>query len=89
MAKEDFKQRVLEEQLFNELKDTNIKGARYLRAKYEGSGIDITRLHRRIVNYQIKVYGNTLDNYVPYRNTEECKRISHKARARKRYWRYK
>ena len=52
MAKEDFTRRVLEEQIFNELKDTIIKSARYLRAKYEGSDVNVSRLYRRIVNYQ-------------------------------------
>lgn len=83
MAKEDFSRRVLEQQIFDELKDTNIKSARYLRAKYEGSDIDITRLHRRIVNYQIKQYGNTLDNYAPNKTKEDLLKEHQKARQRR------
>ena len=75
MSKKDFRQRVLEQQIFDELKDTSIKGARYYRAKYEGSDIDISRLYRRIVNYQIQEYGHTLSSYfVPKKTREDCLR---------------
>jgi len=83
MANKDFKQRVLEEQIFNELKDTSIKGCRFYRAKYEGSGVDISRLYRRIVNYQIKEYGSTLDNYIPRKNPEDLKKEYQRARNRR------
>ena len=89
MKKEDFKQRVLEQQIFDEIKDCYIKNGEYFRKKYKGTNIDYSRLYRRIVNYQIKEYGCTLDNHVPYKNTEECKKISKKEKARKRYWRNK
>lgn len=70
---EDFKQRVLEEQLFEELKDTSLRNSKYFKAKYEGAGVDFSRLYRRIINYQIKVYGGTLNDptYVRRKYPEE------------------
>lgn len=85
MSREDFSRRVLEEQIFNELKDTIIKSARYLRAKYEGSDVNVSRLYRRIVNYQIKEYGGTLINCVPPKNREDLLKLNQKARARRYY----
>lgn len=85
MSKKDFRQRVLEQQIFDELKDTSIKGARYYRAKYEGSDIDISRLYRRIINYQIKEYGCTLtsDTYINKKTYEECLRQARQKRQRR------
>lgn len=60
MGMRDFRQRVLEQQMFDELKDTSLRGGKYFKAKYEGSDIDFARLYRRLVNYQIKEYGCTL-----------------------------
>lgn len=71
MRKKDFKQRVLEQQIFDELKDTSIKNGKYFREKYNGSDIDFSRLYRRIINYQIKEYGYTLNDYEPRKTREE------------------
>ena len=71
MSKKDFRQRVLEQQIFDELKDTSLRGSKYFKAKYEGSDIDFARLYRRLVNYQIKEYGCTLSAYYVTKKTYE------------------
>lgn len=86
MSMRDFKQRVLEQQIFDELKDTSIRSAEYFKAKYEGADIDYSRLYRRIVNYQIKEYGHSLNtnaHYVPRRTYQECLKDQAKHRQRK------
>jgi hypothetical protein len=85
----DFKQRVLEQQIFDDIKDCSLKNGEYFRKKYKGVDIDFSRLYRRIVNYQIKEYGCTLDVHIPYRSKEECDRIAARENARKRYGRNK
>ena len=59
MKKEEVKQRVLEQQIFNEVKDASIN-INYLKRKYAGIGINFPSLYRRIVNYQVKTYGRAL-----------------------------
>ena len=54
----DFKQRVLEEELFNKLKDAPVMTSHYMRKRYKS--INVTRLRTRIINYQIDVYGETI-----------------------------
>ena len=83
MGNRDFNQRVLEQQIFDELKDRSIKSSEYFRRKYEGANINYSRLYRRIVNYQIKEYGGTLENYVPGKNREDLLKEHRKARQRK------
>lgn len=83
MSMRDFKQRVLEQQIFDELKDTPIRSSKYFKAKYEGSDIDFTRLYRRIVNYQIKEYGTTLNFHVPKKTKEDLIKEYQKARQRR------
>ena len=80
MRKEDFKQRVLEQQIFDELKDSPLKNSEVFRKKYQGADIDHTRLYRRIVNYQIKTYGCTLDAHIPKRKYQD---VNQQARSRK------
>ena len=53
MTKEEFKTLLIEQQVFDELKDGYFGGISYIRLKYEGSGIDFNRVYRRIVNYRI------------------------------------
>lgn len=83
MNMKDFRQRVLEQQIFDELKDTSIKSSEYFRKKYNGADIDCTRLYRRIVNYQIKEYGTTLNFHVPKKTKEDLLNEHRKARQRK------
>lgn len=58
--KEEFKKNLMEQQLFNELKDIPFRNSQYINRKYQGLDIDHSRLYRRIVNYQIKTYGEQL-----------------------------
>ena len=85
MSREDFSKRVLEQQIFDELKDTSIKSSEYFKRKYQGADIDYTRLYRRIVNYQIQEYGATLNNggFVYQRTREELKKEHQRARNRR------
>ena len=85
MSMKDFKQRVLEQQIFDELKDTSLRGSKYFKAKYEGSDIDFARLYRRLINYQIKEYGCTLttDTYINKKTYEECLRQARQKRQRR------
>lgn len=83
MGNRDFNQRVLEQQIFDELKDTSIKSSEYFRRKYNGADIDYTRLYRRIVNYQIQEYGNTLNNYIVSKTREDLLKEHQNARNRR------
>lgn len=85
MRNRDFKQRVLEEQIFNELKDTSIKSSEYFRKKYQGADINYSRIYRRIVNYQIKEYGGSLNNngFVPRKSRQDLLKEHQQARARR------
>ena len=60
MKKEEFKNNIMECQLFDELKDLPFRNSEYIRKKYQGLDINFSRLWRRIVNYQIKTYGEQL-----------------------------
>ncbi|MBQ6631550.1 MAG: hypothetical protein IJH55_05365, partial [Romboutsia sp.] len=60
--KEEFKKNLMEQQLFNELKDIPFRNSEYIFKKYQGLDINHSRLYRRIVNYQIKTYGEQLCN---------------------------
>lgn len=65
----EFKQRVLEEQLFNKLKDTTVMNSNDMRKEYKN--INVTRLRTRIINYQIDTYGSALDIGREYHTKEE------------------
>ena len=82
--KEDFKKKLLEEKIFNELKDSYIKNIEVLRKEYKDFDIDYTDVYRRIVNYQVKKYGQSLhssNNY--FHSMEECIKLSNKSNKRK------
>lgn len=85
MTKEEFIIRLIEQQIFDELKDGYFSGINYIRMKYEGSGIDFSRLYRRIVNYRIREYGTSsfpnLTDY--YRSDERLKQNQNIKRARR------
>ena len=90
MDREEFKRRLLEEQIFEELKDGYFGGINYIRCKYEGSGIDFSRVYRRIINYRIEKFGtSSLPSPKMYsiKSRKEAKRLSLNAYARKKYWR--
>ena len=89
MNREDFKKKLIESQIFNELKDSAITGANYLRNKYEGADIDYSRLYRRIVNYQVKKYGHSLTieaKKITGRSRKEIQQITERRKQRKAYW---
>ena len=85
MSMRDFRQGILEQQIFDELKNTPIRSSEYFRKKYQGSDIDYSRLYRRIINYQIKEYGCSLNtnNYIPRKNREDLLHEHQRARQRK------
>ena len=86
MERKEFKQRVLEDQIFNELKDGVLRSSEYLRKKYQGTDVNFTRLYRRIINYQIKTYGTSLNDSNDYMHTKQEKYIlSQRAKQRKIY----
>lgn len=84
MNMKDFRQRVLEQQIFDELKDTSIRSSKHFKTKYQGADIDFTRLYTKIVNYQIQEYGQTLSaNFVPKKTREDCLREAKQKRQRR------
>ena len=90
MAKEEIKQLFLENQIFNEWKDCNIKNSDFLRLKYQGLEIDFSRLYRNIINYQVKTYGTSLNGQpTTYKTKDENRRISNNAVKRIQYRRSK
>ena len=83
--KEEFKRQLLENCIFNELKDSRFAGVNYIRTKYQGTDIDFTRLYRRIVNYQVKKYGQNLYKSNCLKTREERRKDNIKA-AQRRYY---
>lgn len=49
-----------EELMFNLYKDQVICNADWLRSRVKTSGVNVENLHKRIVNYQIDTYGESL-----------------------------
>ena len=85
MSKEIFKKRVLEQKIFEENKDEPLGNAEKFKKKYAGLDIDLRNLYIKIVNYQVKQYGVTLDKYADIPNRDERERLKKKAQLRK--WR--
>lgn len=86
MKKEEFAKQLLEQQIFDELKDTYFTGIKYIRAKYQGSGIDFDRVYRRIVNYRIKNYGSSyMEGPIDYKTSKERLDDVHKAYKRRKW----
>lgn len=59
MEREVFKIKLLELQIYEELKDAPFPGINYLKKKYEGLDLDLSKIYRKIVNYQVKKYGES------------------------------
>lgn len=59
MKKEEFKKGLLEQQIFDELKDSYFGGITYIKMKWQGLDIDYGKIYRRIINYRIKTYGTS------------------------------
>lgn len=92
MDKEEFKKRLIETQIFNELKDCHFSGANYIKNKWQGLDIDYSRVYRRIVNYQVKTYGSSLTFRSDRKNgisKEEAHKVTIRRNHRKAYWRNK
>ena len=90
MNSEEFKIRLIEQQIFNELKDSPMTGVNYIRNKWQGLDIDYSRLYRRIVNYQVKKYGNSLtigNQKYNVKSKEELRKITIQRNHRKAYQR--
>lgn len=85
MSKEIFKKRVLEQKIFEENKDEPLGNAEKFKKKYDGLDIDLRNLYIKIVNYQVKQYGVTLDKYANIPNRDERERLKKNAQLRK--WR--
>ena len=60
--KEEFKRQLLEELVFENEKDTALICANRIRSKYQDYDLDFTKLYAKLVNYQIKKFGNPLGN---------------------------
>ena len=84
MSREEFAERFLENQVFVELKDSSIPGINYLRLKYQGTGIDFSRLYRRLINYQIKTYGRELRTHIRKYTKKERIEQSHRVKNAKK-----
>jgi len=63
----------IENQIFNEIKDSKDNYI-YLIKKYEGLDIDFKNLHKNILSYQYKTYGNTIRNIEKTKEEERRKR---------------
>ena len=93
MTREIFKEQLLkkiEQQIFNELKDTPITGSKYILNKWNGLDIDYSAVYRRIVNYQIKKYGYSLttsEKQFTGVSKEEADKLSRRKKQRRAYWR--
>lgn len=86
MEKEEFKRRLLEQQIFDELKDGYHGGVNYIKNKWQGCDIDPNRIYRRIINYRIKTYGTSYmvsPNKDIEKPKEECKHLFKLARQMK------
>lgn len=85
MLLKEFKQGVLEEKLFKELKDNAVVNSEKFRKKYKDVDIDHFRLYRRIINYQIKKYGCSLESdFVHVPSYEEKMKLATRKRERER-----
>lgn len=75
MTKE-FRERLTEEMLFNNIKDEELVSAENFRSLYRNREINYTRLYRRITNYQIKKYGKSLSTRCEWMTCEERNKLS-------------
>lgn len=84
--KEDFMKKVLEEKIFNELKDCYFGGKKDMISRYKDYQVDYDDIYRRIINYRIEKYGTsfvtkpTKDFYVSRK--EYIKRADRRRQAR-------
>lgn len=74
--KKEFRERLTEEILFNNIKDNELLSAENFRSLYKNKEINFTRLYRRIINYQIKKYGISLSKRFNFITSEERNKLS-------------
>lgn len=72
--------------LFNMLKDTVETNTKEKRAKLKRRfpDVDISELHRRIVNYQVEKYGSSLNENGFKKNHAECVKIARNRKDRRK-----
>lgn len=86
MNAEKFKIKLMEQQIFDELKDSALTGCNYLKNKYKGLDIDYSVIYRKIINYQIKKYGNSItigEKKITSRSREELNKLEEYRKNRK------
>ena len=81
--REEYEKKLMEQKIFDELKDCIYPGINYIRKKWQGMDLDYSGIHRRIVNYQVKVYGCELRDYQEKRTKERIAKSNAKERIRK------
>lgn len=81
--------REIENDIFNEYKDSFIAGVNIIRNKYEGSGINVSRVYRRIVNYKIARYRTSQQDSVNYKDLIDYKKTLYNEKKRKELYRRK
>jgi hypothetical protein len=93
LTKEEFKNKLeetmikkIENQIFEELKNSPVKGTFYIEKKYQGTGINAGKINRRIINYQVKTFGETIAprSSDEFRTTTQLKKIAHDLRAERK-----
>lgn len=87
MTKDEIKTRLLEDKIFEELKDGYFGGISYIRLKYEGTDIDASKIYRRICNYRIAKYGSSTmisPKYIEKKTKEERLKESNNRRNRRK-----
>lgn len=73
LSKEQFKKKMIEKKIYDELKDKLFVTATILRAMYpEYEGIvDFGNIYKKIVEYRIKKYGTSMTSYMSLKRYEE------------------
>ena len=84
MQKDEFKKGFLEQKIFNEMKDKPLGNAERFKKKFKDTDLDLTALYIKIINYQVKTYGSSIDRFVYIPNQEEKERRRLNAKNRKR-----
>ena len=85
LEREEFERKLMEQRIFDELKNCSFPGVSYIRRKWQGLNLDYSGIHRRIVNYQIKTYGSELQTYSNKRTKEAIEQSNQRARCRRYY----
>lgn len=60
MTDDEFKALLLEQTIFNNIKDKPLHSSEWFRKTYKDYKINFRRIYTRLVKYQVKTYGSTL-----------------------------